>query len=63
MPVEQVVVTDTLALPAGASSKIKQLSVAGLVASIVEADVQNNQGAFGLIADINESEDDFEEAE
>ena len=62
MPVEQVVVTDTLELPCVSSSKIFQLSVSQLIARIVEAEMRNNQGAFGLIADQNSySEDAFED--
>lgn len=60
MPVEMVVVTDSLPLPQRASPKVVQVSVAGLLARIIEAQMRNNQGAFGLIAD-NNLEDEYEE--
>ena len=59
MPVEQVVTTDTLELPPVASRKIIQLSVAGLIGRIIEAEIADNQGAYGLIADLN-SDAEFE---
>ena len=62
MPVERVVVTDTLPLPSSCPSpKLVQLSVAALVARIIEAEMRNNQGAFGLVADQGEDHEDGEE--
>ena len=64
MPVEMVVVTDSLPLPDGhVSQKVVQVSVAGLVAAIIQAEMRNSQDALGFIADSNvgSSEDDFEE--
>jgi len=62
MPVEKVVVTDTLPLPSTSPSpKLVQLSVAALVARIIEAEMRNNQGAFGLVADQGADHEDEEE--
>lgn len=62
MPVEKVVVTDSLPLPSTSPSpKLVQLSVAALVARIIEAEMRNNQGAFGLVADQGADHEDEEE--
>jgi ribose-phosphate pyrophosphokinase len=54
-PVDRVVVTDTIALPPNASSKVHQISIAPLLAKVIDSEVHSN-----IPNDRNDDDDIFE---
>lgn len=56
-PVSQVIITDSIALPKQSSSKIVQLSIAQLIAGVIQSDISHTT----LLSEFNteENDDDF----
>jgi len=60
-PVEKVVVTDSIPLPGTSSSKIHQVSVAGMLAKVIKSDALSHRQIVVLDGNVEKAEEEEEE--